>query len=1138
MFASTIVKNYTIVKTREQFDAARKHILSHDFLAFDTETTGLNVRKEKVIGFSFCGKEGEAFYIPHLVYDTDSKTLNEVWSRTNCLELLNLLLKKRLLTWNGSFDARIVKNYFYLNLTDNIEADGMLLQHTLCEDGPFALKECAIQYQQFLGLDVERAANEEQIALKANVLQNGGTVTKGNFEMYKADLELLGTYAAADADLTFRLCEYLNSRLFEEGLDSLFYETEVMPLYRTVTIPMEDNGVCIDVALLDKSYAEIKVAIEEHHKEVIDALQKEPAFEEWYLNRIAEEYPPSPRGKFAAGVNHVFNLGLEKVLKKAVEALPESDYKHFLLTGVVEETKLENYLAGFERGLSKKDAEKVQRYLYAKDNQWPINLNSKAQLSSLVFDYLGVKSTSQTKGGAPQFNDDFIESIENTYKWAKVLSDYNKLVKIRSSYFERLYEMLEDGKVYFGFKQHGTISGRYSSDAQQFPRPKEEGELSPTVLKFNNVIRAILISGPGRVFIDDDYESLEPHVFSHVSGDKKIQEIFHKGWDFYSTIAIRTEGIENASADKKADNYLGKVNKPKRQNAKAYCFTKDTLVTTESGQVTINNVKVGDGVLTREGFKKVERTFSKKSPVILVHTNRGTLECTADHQIWVTGKGWIEAADLSKGDEVLHIPQISPKEEPVQLDIMSNMSFSKGGVRPLGKLHLDPEWSYFIGAMLGDGVISIKQTPNSYGHGLKGYVGICGDPADFVVEKVSSFMADLGYPPRLHSKKGNCETMVNTNSELCKVVYDTLGLGDMTAQKKCKNLKVPDYMFNAPVDCKIAFLAGILDTDGYVKKIQNTSVACFTSKDHRFTTGVAVLLSSIGIETTYEPQYNKTYDRYYYTLRIPVSSCVKLKELGIHNYMVVPRKRDMFASVVVKQNKPSKPAHVVLIEDLKQTKEVFDIRVKDCHEFLANGIVVHNCLGVPYGMTGYALAKALGISTEEGERLVEAYLTAFPDLANWMAQSRDFVKAFGYIKTQAGRVRHLPRVKELYALHGDKLLDFRYRKSLEKRLGAEVVLNMYRDYKNGLNNALNFQIQGLSASIINLAMIEMSKQFKEQGLDAYVALTVHDQVIVDSEYGKKEQAAKIVQTTMENSVKLDVALKAKPQFAHNMRDGH
>jgi DNA polymerase I-like protein with 3'-5' exonuclease and polymerase domains len=766
MFASTIVKNYTIVKTREQFDAARKHVLSHDFLAFDTETTGLNVRKEKVIGFSFCGKEGEAFYIPHLVYDTDTKTLNEVWSRAKCLELLNLLLKKRLLTWNGSFDARVVKNYFYLNLTDNIEADGMLLQHTLCEDGPFALKDCAIQYQQFLGLDVERAANEEQIALKANVLQNGGTVTKGNFEMYKADLELLGTYAAADADLTFRLCEYLNSRLCEEGLDSLFYETEVMPLYRTVTIPMEDNGVCIDVALLDKSYAEIKIAIEEHHKEVIDALQKEPAFEEWYLNRIAEEYPPSPRGKFAAGVNEVFNLGLVKVLKKSVEALPESDYKHFLLTGNFSDTKLGDYLTGFERGLSKVDAEKVQRYLYEKDNKWPINLNSKSQLSSLVFDYIGVKSTSQTKGGAPQFNDDFIESIEDRYKWAKVLSDYNKLVKIRSSYFERLYEMLEDGKVYFGFKQHGTISGRYSSDAQQFPRPKEEGELSPTVLKFNNVIRAILISGPGRVFIDDDYESLEPHVFSHVSGDKKIQEIFHKGWDFYSTIAIRTEGIEGVSADKKAENYLGKLNKPKRQSAKAYS------------------------------------------------------------------------------------------------------------------------------------------------------------------------------------------------------------------------------------------------------------------------------------------------------------------------------------------------------------------------------------LGVPYGMTGYALAKALGISTEEGERLVEAYLTAFPDLANWMAQSRDFVKAFGYIKTQAGRVRHLPRVKELYALHGDKLLDFRYRKSLEKRLGSEVVLNMYRDYKNGLNNALNFQIQGLSASIINLAMIEMTKQFKEHGLNAYVALTVHDQCIVDSSEACSDKVSRIVQTTMENSVKLDVALKAKPQFAYNMRDGH
>jgi len=85
----------------------------------------------------------------------------------------------------------------------DIWVDTGLLVHTVYEEGafgfgnPFGLKSIAIMNQEALGLDVEKAANEEQIELKESIKKNGGSVTKESFEIYKADLDILSKYASA-----------------------------------------------------------------------------------------------------------------------------------------------------------------------------------------------------------------------------------------------------------------------------------------------------------------------------------------------------------------------------------------------------------------------------------------------------------------------------------------------------------------------------------------------------------------------------------------------------------------------------------------------------------------------------------------------------------------------------------------------------------------------------------------------------------------------------------------------------------------------------------------------------------------------------------------------------------------------------
>lgn len=764
-----ISKNYTIIKDAASLALLEAHIDNFSYFAYDVEATGLNVRKDKVIGYSICGQTGTAFYFPILTWDKTFHCLRPINQHSDFIRVLNKLKQRELLMWNGSYDCRITLNNLGVDLVPVLLADVMLMKHTVCEDGDFRLKETAIELAAELGLgDQETAANEEQLALKANVIANGGIWLKNNKEMYKADLEVMGPYACADADLTFRIAEHYKTKLEQEGLEEFFYDIEVMPLYREVTIPMEANGVKLDLPLIEQTKIDIEVDMAELQKAILDDLNAIPEVQQWLRRRAAEEFPPKASGQFAQAVCERFNLELPKTPAgkfslgaKFLEKLPESAAKHFL-QGQAE--------------LNAGDSQEISWNLFVKSGQDQVNISSKKQMGEIAFGCLGIKPLGKTPTGLPQFDDTMIEHLAEIHKlnWAEKLSSYNKLSKIRGTYIDRFLDAHEDGYYFFSYKQHGTVSGRYSGDAQQLPRPKEEEELAAIVLKYNNLVRSFFICREGRSFIDDDYESLEPHVFAHISGDEGLRDIFRKGHDFYSSIAIPTENLQGVSADKKAENYLGKVNKPVRQSAKAYA------------------------------------------------------------------------------------------------------------------------------------------------------------------------------------------------------------------------------------------------------------------------------------------------------------------------------------------------------------------------------------LGVPYGMTGFALGKSLNISTKEAEKKIEGYLGGFPALANWMEESQQFVKAHGYIRTESGRIRHLPKVKELFKKHDDQLLDWRYRNSLiqqySRKMGKEeatkVVKGMQLDYKNGLNNGINVQVQGMGGSIINRACIAITREFRRRNIDGYICGQFHDQAIFDVPEDRVEECKVIVQDLMENTTKLSVSLKAVPVVSKNWKDGH
>ena len=570
-------KSYVTVDSRETLRELLEHIVESEYVALDTETDGLNPRTGNIIGFSVSGEVGKGYYMPTMYWNVEESRLVELQvegrgAHSLAKYALTKLLDKKLICHNASFDLRFIKNYYGIDLLPSLHADTALLVHTVREEGafgfgnPFGLKSIAKMVQSDIGLDVEEEANEEQIALKESIRANGGSVSKENYEIYKADMRVLSRYAAADTDLTLRIYNHFMAILVEEELYDFYFEDEVMPIYKEVTIPMEEHGIRLDLPLIMETRSELVAEMEKQARIVTEELLKDKRVRGWVIDQAIETYPPKSKGTFAQRLLEQAEVELPKsektgkftLNKSTVAALPASAIKDYLITGDT----------GY---LTREQIVKASLSLWKEENDGQFfNIQSKDQIGKIAFDVLGEKPLSSTTKGKPQFDEDMLQSISDKYSWAKHLRIYNKLTKIRASYIDRFLDAADDSRFYAYYKQNGTVSGRYGSDMQQLPKPLEPGQDDEVVIKYTNVIRAFFIADEGTKMIDTDYSSLEPRVFATVAGDEGLKDIFNQDLDFYSHIAIKTEKLEGVSAHTKAPNFLKKVDPVKRQTAKSY----------------------------------------------------------------------------------------------------------------------------------------------------------------------------------------------------------------------------------------------------------------------------------------------------------------------------------------------------------------------------------------------------------------------------------------------------------------------------------------------------------------------------------------------------------------------------------------
>ena len=240
-------KDYQLIDTPDKLTRFVKELKAQKIFALDTETTSLDTMRADLVGMSFSWQTGKAYYLP-VKAPLGQKRLD----LSDVHEKLKTVLA----------DEKVKK------VGQNIKYDLNILRNADLPVKGFCFDTMVASYC----LDAERRGHSLDVMAKDfldyDTIPISSLIGKGRnqltFDM--VDTTAASEYAAEDADITFRLYEYLKPRLkAQPAINKLFQQVE-MPLV-SVLAEMEYAGVSLDVKLLKKMSHELT--------EVVDTLKDE-----------------------------------------------------------------------------------------------------------------------------------------------------------------------------------------------------------------------------------------------------------------------------------------------------------------------------------------------------------------------------------------------------------------------------------------------------------------------------------------------------------------------------------------------------------------------------------------------------------------------------------------------------------------------------------------------------------------------------------------------------------------------------------------------------------------------------------------------------------------------------------------------
>lgn len=243
----------TLITDVKELNKILNTLDENTIVAFDTETTGLDYYNDRLVGFSFCMNEAEAYYVPiaHFYLGVPQQIHEDEIKKA-----IRKIFKSRVVGHNIKFDLHFVTRFLE---DDNLEvyADSMILAWLINPESALSLDKLA-----------DKLLNHTMVAFK-------DTVKKGD-TFASVELEDACKYAAEDAFITLRLFHLFNHKLSLQDATHLIEEAFNVEIpFITTLLTMEKAGIQVDSKFLEEFLVEVKETLSGLTKSIYEKAGRE-----------------------------------------------------------------------------------------------------------------------------------------------------------------------------------------------------------------------------------------------------------------------------------------------------------------------------------------------------------------------------------------------------------------------------------------------------------------------------------------------------------------------------------------------------------------------------------------------------------------------------------------------------------------------------------------------------------------------------------------------------------------------------------------------------------------------------------------------------------------------------------------------
>ena len=189
--------------------------------------------------------------------------------------------------------------------------------------------------------------------------------------------------------------------------------------------------------------------------------------------------------------------------------------------------------------------------------------------------------------------------------------------------------------------------------------------------------------------------------------------------------------------------------------------------------------------------------------------------------------------------------------------------------------------------------------------------------------------------------------------------------------------------------------------------------------------------------------------------------------------------------------------------------EIFDANIEDVTANQRRSAKAIN-FGLIYGMSAFGLSKQLQITRAEAQNYIEQYFDRYPQVKNYMDETKLSAKKMGYVETVFGRRLYL----------------------------ADIESSNYQRRQYAERSAINAPMQGTAADLIKIAMIHLHQKIKEESFDAKIIMQVHDELVIEVKENQSDELSELTTSIMSEISKLDVDLKVDADIGNNWDEAH